>query len=128
MALGVSARPFTLAGHQSALESNACGTEPVDLGTGGIISRCDDGSVTYSWLETGRDPVPGVDPGWGFRIELAVLPGEGTRLLGLDQAGSALPSRVYAYLPEQARALLAEAGWDGSDEGGYDFSGRPLGD
>ena len=127
VAFGVDPRPFTLPGHEHAMESNSCGPIPVDLGVGGVMSRCPDGTVTFRWLETGSDTAVDADPGWGFRMETTILP-EGLPALGLTDPGSMLPPPAYAYMSEHARALLAEAGWAGDDEDGYDFSGGPIGE
>jgi hypothetical protein len=128
MALGLGVQPYPLAGHQWALESDPCEAEPVDLGIGAVLSRCGDGSLSYMWLETGRDPVPGEDPGWGFRTEMTILPGNGISVLGLASPGSQLPPEALDQMQAEVRAMPKEAGHETNGEGGFDFSGGPLGD
>lgn len=119
---GIEPRPFTLDGHVRDMEANPCDQTPVDLGLGGVVATCPNGTTTFRWLETGVDPETGAAPDWGFRPEVTFLP-PGRDALSWGDATELTPESLEVIRQEALRQL-AEAGWTG-DEDGFDFAADP---
>jgi hypothetical protein len=130
LALGLSGRPYTLAGHGKSLESSPCTGEPVDFLFGGVRLSCPDGSTLYSGLYLG-DVVGDPFGLWGFRVEATTIGSLDTYLAansGDADSDGDLEARFLEIIEEEVAGITQRAGLTTQPGGGFDLSGwRALG-